>query len=40
MKVVAINSPYVDAEDLSAAEFIIDGYDELNALLKTWQPNP
>ena len=39
MKVVGINSPYVDADDLSAAELIIDGYDELTALLKTWQSN-
>jgi len=37
MKVIAINSPYVDAEDLQAAELIINGYDELDSLLKAWQ---
>ncbi len=36
MKVIAINSPYVDAADLADAELIINGYDELAALLETW----
>ncbi len=36
MKVIAINSPYVDAADLADAELIINGYDELATLLETW----
>lgn len=37
MKVIAISSPYVDAQDLSDAEVIISGYDELNCLIERWQ---
>jgi pseudouridine-5'-monophosphatase len=37
MKVIAISSPYVDAQDLSEAEVIINSYEELNYLIEHWQ---
>jgi len=37
MKVIAINSPYVDTEDLRDAEMIINGYDELDHLIELWK---
>ena len=37
MKVIAINSPYVDQADLKNADMIINGYDELETLFQHWQ---
>lgn len=37
MRVVAINSPYVELSDLQEAAVIIDSYHELLPLIKRWQ---
>jgi len=37
MRVIAIASPYVSAEDLGDAEMIINGYDEMDRLVQHWQ---
>ncbi len=36
MKVVAINSPYVELEDLQHAEIIVDDYQELQPYIDVW----
>jgi len=36
MQVIAINSPYVDEGDLKEANLVIDHYDELSELSKSW----
>lgn len=36
MRVVAVNSPYVDRADLHQAELIIDDYRELSGLIASW----
>ena len=36
MKVIGINSPYIEPGALSDAELVIDHYGELESLLQRW----
>ena len=37
MRVVALNSPYVELEDLKDADTVIDSYDEILPIVTRWQ---
>ena len=39
MSVIAVNSPYVEREQLNDAILVIDSYHELMPLLQAWQEN-